>query len=106
MTAHLAPPGMRCACVARHHPDPGLHLNHHHVVPLSWGGQTTDENMVWLCPTAHELVHSLLNEYVRLGETPPWAVRWHYSHYIRELAERAIHMAGGIQRTYTVVNHG
>ncbi len=102
MSDYLAPPGMRCACVARHHPEPGPHLNHHHIQPLSWGGQSVPENMVWLCPTAHELVHSLLNEYVRLGEKPPWEIRHRYSHYIRELAERAIHAAGDIPHTYTV----
>lgn len=81
--------GQDCECVAYHSPVPG-HLVRHHIIPLSYGGPDTESNVVWLCPTAHGNVHKLLWDYEREGGLPPWeGVRWHYSAFIRDLAERA-----------------
>lgn len=78
-----------CNCVSYHSPVP-QHLVRHHIVPLSYGGPDTEDNIVWLCPTAHGNVHKLLWDYERYEGLPPWeGVRWHYSAFIRRLAERA-----------------
>lgn len=78
-----------CECVSYHSPVP-THLVNHHIVPLSYGGPDVDENQIWLCPTAHGNVHKLLWDYERAGGLPPWeGVRWHYSAFIRNLAQKA-----------------
>lgn len=81
--------GGDCVCVSEHSPVPS-HLVKHHIIPLKWDGPDTDENTVWLCPTAHGNVHKLLWDYERAEGIPPWeGVRWHYSKYIRDLARTA-----------------
>lgn len=70
-----------------------MEYHRHHIVPKSWGGPNTSENIVDLCPTAHANVHHLLDHYVRhflqgMGD-PPWAIQKHYSAYVRALAARA-----------------
>jgi hypothetical protein len=34
-------------------------LNHHHVVPLSLGGQDCEENIITLCCTHHDWIHNI-----------------------------------------------
>jgi hypothetical protein len=51
--------GQHCQCVMDHNPEP-LELEHHHILPLAMGGETTPENMAWICPTAHTNVHEIL----------------------------------------------
>lgn len=97
----LAPEGVRCQCVITHSPDPGTKLNHHHIQPLSWGGSSTPDNMIWICPTTHELAHTLLNAYVKLGTEPSWEVRRHYPRLAQKLAAQAVERAGGIHPVYT-----
>lgn len=78
-----------CHCVDRHNPVV-MHLVRHHVIPLSAGGEDTDDNVTWLCLTAHADVHQLVREYERFGGMPPWqGVRWYYVKYLRELARIA-----------------
>lgn len=88
-----------CPCVANHVPNPKV-LHRHHIVPKSWGGTDTTPahgdalsdltldaaNLIGLCPTAHENVHRLLNEYVRQGKTPTWDFREHFTYNERLLA--------------------
>lgn len=71
--------GRRCACVAEHRPGV-LELTEHHIRPLSMGGQTTPENLVWLCPTALANTHEILREIVRRGGPLTWGqaqALWH-----------------------------
>lgn len=78
---------LRCACVTKHKPasrEPDLH----HVLPKTWGGPDTPENIVAICPNQHRLVHTLLREYRKADGTPPWSVRRHYSSFTRGLAAR------------------
>lgn len=84
----LNPLGELCQCVSEHSPASFV-PTYHHIIPESWGGQKTDDNMVWLCPNAHTAVHRLVDEYVRNNGLPPWETRQHFSPYIRELAQRA-----------------
>lgn len=84
----MNPLGELCQCVTQHVPAAFV-PTHHHVLPQSWGGQTVESNMVWLCPNAHTAVHRLIDEYVRVDGEPAWDVRQHFSAYIRELAARA-----------------
>lgn len=105
MDMQLAPPGVVCSNPIRHAPNPGAHLNLHHVVPLSWGGPDVPPNRMWLCPNCHELVHSLLNEYVRAGGKPALDVLRQYPLFLRRLAKETIARNGGvIPRVYTAAH--
>jgi hypothetical protein len=96
-----------CANPIIHRPDPKGHLNRHHIVPLSWGGQTVESNLIWLCPTCHELVHSVLNLFVRVGGKPAAADLQPYPMFFRVLAFRTIEMNGGVvPHTYTLAHPG
>lgn len=78
----------KCECVSIHTPSAYV-PNHHHILPQSWGGETEDANMAWLCPNSHTAVHALLNEYIRHGGMPSWEVLEHYNVLVRDLAIRA-----------------
>lgn len=30
----------------------------HHLIPVSWGGLDEKDNLMWLCPNHHKLIHS------------------------------------------------
>lgn len=92
----LAPIGVSCSNPTLHRPNPGNHLNKHHMVPTGWGGQSVPENLIWLCPNCHELEHSILNLYVRYDGPPPFAELRPYPLYLRALAKRAIEANGGV----------
>lgn len=66
----VAPPSVRCPCVKKHSPDPGIHLDLHHIVPRSWQGEDVTSNLVWVCKTIHGLVHAGLNLAVKLKRAP------------------------------------
>lgn len=97
---------MTCLCVANHSPAIGELIQHHHVVPLSWGGPNTPGNKVDLCPNAHELVHRILNEGVRRKAWPDWAYLQHFNWWIRGIARRGwdtyTDTAGKIPTGYTL----
>lgn len=78
----------RCA-VHRSHVPSHHNVAHHHILPKSWGGQDVETNVVVICPTGHENVHTLLNEYVRHDGAPPWSIRMTFSVVERRLAEMA-----------------
>jgi hypothetical protein len=59
-----APVGAVCSCVARHDPDPGRWLEYHHRWPIYLGGPVNGPR-VWLCATAHNLVHAAVNVLVK-----------------------------------------
>jgi hypothetical protein len=80
--------GVGCRCVAEHSPTAYV-ATRHHVLPQSWGGPTTDANLVTICANTHTAVHRLLDDYVRAGGDPGWETRRHFSPYQRELALRA-----------------
>lgn len=86
--AKLAPLGQGCGCVEEHEPRAYV-PNRHHIKPESWGGPTTDENLVTLCPNTHTATHRLIDEYVRTGGIPPWSTREHFGPLARALAEKA-----------------
>jgi hypothetical protein len=64
-----------CTCVIRHTP-PHLNVEHHHVLPQSWGGQGIDSTkpgftrIVAICATTHNNEHLVLNQFVKLGRPP------------------------------------
>ena len=92
-----------CQCVSVHCPSAYV-PNHHHVLPQSWGGQTTEENMVWLCPNSHTAVHQLLNAYVHAGGEPDGAVLMHYNEHVQELAARAWEQRPSDHPPYTIAH--
>lgn len=100
----LAPVDVKCQCVKAHRPEPGQHLNSHHIWPLSWSGPNVESNRVWLCPTAHELTHSVLNLYVDANGKPGAAVLKHYPKYAVALALEAVKRAGGIKHVFTLAH--
>lgn len=84
-TGHDA--GQFCNCVTDHNPNP-MELHRHHIHPLGHGGQDTEDNEVWLCPTAHSNVHELLRAFLKYEGLPPWEIRKSFGPYIRDLAEQ------------------
>jgi hypothetical protein len=64
-----------CACATRHVPK-HFNVEHHHVLPQSWGGQAIDSlkpgytRLASLCATTHNNEHLILNLFVRLGRPP------------------------------------
>lgn len=74
---------------------PTLHMvDKHHHPPLSWrremvAADPTVDQSWWtvlpLCGLCHSEYHTLLNDYVRRGEPPPWEVRRTYGYYVRDL---------------------
>lgn len=58
---------MRCQVHRYHSPVP-LNSATHHILPRSWGGGDEAANLIRLCPTGHENVHTALNAIVRLGD--------------------------------------
>ena len=58
MTALTKRATARCLCVRRHSPTvTGAALELHHILPRMYGGGDALENLVWLCATAHNVVH-------------------------------------------------
>ncbi|MGZ4663577.1 MAG: HNH endonuclease [Frankiaceae bacterium] len=78
----------RCQCVRQHSPSAYV-PNVHHAIPQSWGGQTTPDNLVVLCPNSHTATHRLIDAYVRAGGDPGPVVRRGYNRLVRDLAARA-----------------
>lgn len=91
-TGHDA--GQFCDCVTDHNPNP-MELHRHHILPLAEGGDSSEGNLVWLCPTSHVNVHELLRAWKQYEGIPPWyedpatefAGRYRYGHYCRRIAE-------------------
>lgn len=93
-----------CLCVGQHVPEAHA-LARHHILPKSWGGATTAENLVVLCPSTHENVHQLLNLYIHAGGVPAWAVRRAYGVYARQLAQKAWDQRPSDKPPYTTQEH-
>lgn len=95
---------MTCQCVAKHSPrltsTAGVI---HHILPKSWHGPDTPDNKIEICPTAHDLVHELLNLYVHAGGKPPWHVLKLYPKLVRELAAKAWEQRPSDKPPYTMV---
>lgn len=51
--------GQRCLCVTEHRPYP-LELERHHILPQALGGLSTEDNLVFICPTCHTSTHELM----------------------------------------------
>jgi hypothetical protein len=75
----------KCEVHQYHSPEPKV-PHRHHILPQSWGGETTTQNIVVVCPTGHYNIHHLLDEYVRAHGDPGYAVRAHYGSEERRLA--------------------
>lgn len=58
----------------------------HHIWPEGMGGPDIPENWVFLCPTGHRNVHSLLAWFIRSGGFPTWDVLRRYHPNERKLA--------------------
>lgn len=63
--------GAVCLCVAEHRPAP-LDGEFHHVWPLGMGGPDVEENLTFLCPTAHTNVHAILRLHVKADRVLTW----------------------------------
>jgi hypothetical protein len=55
-----------CPCVKRHSPTVD-HTVRHHVLPLAWGGEDVESNVIAVCPNTHSEVHRMLEAFVREG---------------------------------------
>jgi predicted restriction endonuclease len=53
----------RCANPV-HHAPPYAYVDHHHMLPHSWGGPTEVYNLLPLCQSCHHAIHWLLDEFV------------------------------------------
>lgn len=66
-----------CQCVTKHVPLP----KRFEIIVIN--GSTIE-----LCPTTHQNLLSLLDEYEKYGHEPPGSVRKHYSDYVQSLAKQ------------------
>lgn len=64
---NLQPEGVECQCMASHSPTP-LVLEHHHIWPQEFNGPTVPENMIWICATTHNTVHTYLRIFLALDQ--------------------------------------
>lgn len=76
-----------CECVARHVPSV-QHLVLHHIVRRADGGDDSDENTRWLCPTQHSNVHMLAWMLRRVGGDRSQVDLRMFSAYARNLGFR------------------
>lgn len=60
----------------------------HHVLPLSWGGANTDENLIPICQTGHANVHRLLTALRRGNGFVAWEIRRQFGSAERHLAQQ------------------
>ena len=51
----------KCAVCGWSGPAVETTLHGHHIIPRSWGGANSEENIVLLCPNHHALAHSFCN---------------------------------------------
>lgn len=56
-----------CPCQTEHRPRPPW-THRHHILPLSWGGTDSVDNVAPLCPAAHDWVHVMLREFTKTGD--------------------------------------
>lgn len=75
----------RCANPVHHQP-PYAYVDHHHMLPHSWGGPTEADNLLPLCQSCHHAIHWLLDEFVKRGEA--FHDR-HLSRFVNEMARYA-----------------
>lgn len=76
-------------CVVHLYHSPAVHVaQNHHIVPASWHGETVPQNLVHICATGHDLVHELLNLYVRFHGEVPWELEEHFGRQERTLAKQ------------------
>jgi len=94
-----------CKCVGKHVPLPTV-VHKHHILPIYLGGGNDPSNFIYLCPTTHDNVHSLLRQYAKSNGRPPGAVCKHYSAFVEVLAARAWAeaKAAGVDRQ-TILNY-
>lgn len=77
-----------CPCRIDHRP--AVHrLNRHHVIPESWGGPSTYDNLLDICPTTHVNTHMLIDLYKKAMGKPPTDVVSSFSFLERRLAQFA-----------------
>ncbi len=81
-----------CICVANHNPNP-MELHRHHIRPLANGGAESDENTIWLCPTAHVNVHELMRHWFKVSGRPDWEIERTFSIFVRKLARLGYEMS-------------
>lgn len=75
--------GRVCLCVKTHSPEPE-ELARHRILPGEFGGTYAEENVAWLCPTAHVNLHERLRSLMATGTQAPYGNR-----YVRALALKA-----------------
>jgi hypothetical protein len=77
-------------CDIHDYHSPDVHVAQvHHILPISWGGPTVPDNLTHICATGHDLVHELLNLYVRFDGEVPWEAEQHFGTQERKLAQLA-----------------
>lgn len=85
----------RCQCVAFHTPVTP-YVDHHHILPLGWGGPTEAANLIAICQNCHRTVHEILEEAVRRQAWPDSRFLGHLSLYAVRLARQAVLAYGSI----------
>jgi hypothetical protein len=89
-----------CRLHAYHSPVPAIsHL--HHILPRSWGGTDDPSNLIPLCPTGHENVHTYLNLLVAHEGLVRPALARGFGYATRDLAHRAWDRSDPTRRPYT-----
>ena len=76
-----------CSIHRYHSPRP-QETDLHHVLPLSWGGPNTDENVIPVCQTGHANVHRLLTAFRRSNGFVAWEIQRQFGYAERLLAKQ------------------
>lgn len=63
----VQPVGTECQCATTHSPVAVL-LEHHHIWPQEFDGPTVAENLIWICATTHNTVHTYLRLFLTAGK--------------------------------------
>jgi hypothetical protein len=90
----------KCGNPIRHSPPPAV-VQRHHIQPKSWGGPDVEDNIIALCGTCHDGVHTALNALVRANGPAPSNIWGSFHHFYRKLALQAVSRAGGVVKKYT-----
>jgi hypothetical protein len=76
------------ACVVHKHRD-DVPLDSHHIHPKQYGGPSTPDNLIWVCPNGHREIHNYLRLLLRQpgGKKPSWIQRRKFGRGVRKYAE-------------------
>ena len=75
------------ACQVHKHRDE-VPLDSHHVWPKAYGGPTTPDNLIWVCPNGHRDIHAYMRLLIKNNGKVAWLQRRKFGKKVRDYAEQ------------------